>query len=414
MDKRYLRKILMIVAVMLIVATMIVSVVNLYFKSPETEVITRFLDVETIEVSYECPAIVSRNEYVIECDVTDKSVLYFYDNGEKVAKNSVLAYVYDDPKYQSVIETVYEKKQLVTHYEDVIFAYNMYTLTELNAEISKLTNQINSFFASNDTTELQKLEKKLSLFIGVRDIKIGSSMTVSTCYQTIDNLNVEIDELIDSMGNEYQIVKSSRSGYFFRGSDGLEATVTPSALDSITCSEVVELFDTESVSGNNVGKIVEGYDWYSVCVIPATMIPEFNVGSEYKIAITNESNLSVNMTLSKIIYTYGEENAALVFYSESAPDSFEYSRFQYFDVVYASYSGYAVPTMAVRYVNGVQGVYVLYGYRVEFREISPLYERDGIVLADPDAKSKSEYKILSYYDNVILKGYDLYVDKIID
>ena len=68
----------------------------------------------------------------------------------------------------------------------------------------------------------------------------------------------------------------------------------------------------------------------------------------------------------------------------------------------------------MRYLDGVAGVYCLYGYRVVFREISPTFERDGLIIVDTDAKSTSDYRTLSYYDNMILKGFDLYVGKIIE
>lgn len=414
MDKKYLRKVLLVVAVMLIVITLIFSTVNFFFTSPESEIVTRFPTEETFDLSVECPAYVTRNEHVIECDISARSVLYFYQSGEKVPKNSVLAYVYDGEDNQDIIDRIYDNRDKIKHFESIISAYDMYTLTELNDEIFKLTNQINSFMSSNDTTELVDLENRLLLLIGVRDIKIGSDMTIAACHQKISDLNTEIDELISSMGTDYEVVTASMSGYFFRGTDGYENIVTPSSLESISCGEVVDLFDMETKTSSFVGKIVDGYDWNSVCIIPASMISDFTIGNDYNIQITNESNLSISMTLSRVIYTYGEQRAALVFYSQQSPLMFEYSRFQFFDVVYDSYSGYAIPSTAVRYLDGVQGVYILYGYRVEFREIAPLYERDGVILVDANAKSSSDYRILSYYDNIILKGLDLYVDKIID
>lgn len=414
MDKKYLRKVLLIVAVMLIVVTLVFSTVNFYFTSPESEIVTRFPTEETFNVSVECPTFVTRSEYVIECDVTSKAVLYFYESGEKVAKESVLAYVYDDEDNCEIIERIYKIRDKIDHLKSIISAYNMYTLEELNDEIFKLTNKINTYMSSNDTTELENLESRLLLFIGVRDMKIGSDMTLASCNRKIADLNTEIDDLIDSMGTDFETVKASMSGYFFRGTDGFENVVEPSSLEHIDCDLVADLFEEKQTPSNYVGKIIDGYDWYSLCIIPSSMIADFTVGREYDIRVTNESNVNIKMTLSRVAYTYGDDKAALVFYSQQTPETFEYSRFQYFDVVYNSYSGFSIPTTAVRFLDGVQGVYILYGYRVEFREISPIYERDGVVLVDSNAKSTSDYKALSYYDNIILKGFDLYVDKIID
>ena len=214
MDKKYLRKVLLVVAVMAIVTVLIFSTVNFYFASPESEVVTRFPTTETFDLCVECPTYVIRNEQVIDYDISDHSVLYFYESGERVSKGSTLAYVYDGQDSVDTINQIYATKELIKHFESIISAYDMYTLEELNREIFKLTNKINLCISSNDTTELEKLESKLLLFVGVRDIKIGSGISIAKCHQKIDDLNTRIDELISSMGDSYEVIKASMSGYF--------------------------------------------------------------------------------------------------------------------------------------------------------------------------------------------------------
>ena len=64
----------------------------------------------------------------------------------------------------------------------------------------------------------------------------------------------------------------------------------------------------------------------------------------------------------------------------------------------------------------VQGVYVLYGSEVQFKQISILYAEDDYVICDttPDEDELFNGETVSLYDKVILKGDDLYDGKVIE
>ena len=63
----------------------------------------------------------------------------------------------------------------------------------------------------------------------------------------------------------------------------------------------------------------------------------------------------------------------------------------------------------------VQGVYVLYGSEVQFKQISILYASKDYVICDPDPPEKVLFNgdTISLYDKVIVKGDDLYDGKVI-
>ena len=50
---------------------------------------------------------------------------------------------------------------------------------------------------------------------------------------------------------------------------------------------------------------------------------------------------------------------------------------------------------------------------MEFREVSPIVLSDGTVLADALAEPTGKYQTLQYYDLLIVRGKELYVDKIV-
>ena len=63
----------------------------------------------------------------------------------------------------------------------------------------------------------------------------------------------------------------------------------------------------------------------------------------------------------------------------------------------------------------VQGVYVLYGSEVQFKQISVIYANDDYVICDPspDPDKLFNGETISLYDKVIVKGDDLYDGKVI-
>ena len=86
------------------------------------------------------------------------------------------------------------------------------------------------------------------------------------------------------------------------------------------------------------------------------------------------------------------------------------------NIVRTSYTGYRVPVSAVRIVEDHQGVYVLDGDIVRFRQIDALAQINGYVIcAEQNPQSDPDYgKKLGLYDQVITKGKNLYDGKIIN
>ena len=72
-----------------------------------------------------------------------------------------------------------------------------------------------------------------------------------------------------------------------------------------------------------------------------------------------------------------------------------------------------MPISAVRMQDGVQGVYVLRGYEVVFKEIETILETDGyFIVKENDGTPESRGK-LALNDQIIISGKNLYVGKIV-
>ena len=79
-------------------------------------------------------------------------------------------------------------------------------------------------------------------------------------------------------------------------------------------------------------------------------------------------------------------------------------------VVTKEYDGLRVPSSALRVVDSKRGVYVLTGMQVKFVDVNVLYKDDSYMICE---KQTSDESVLRLYDEVIVKGKNLYDGKIV-
>jgi len=77
-------------------------------------------------------------------------------------------------------------------------------------------------------------------------------------------------------------------------------------------------------------------------------------------------------------------------------------------IKFYNYSGIKVDRSSLRLVNGELGVYIKYGDVVKFRKINIIYETEDYIVS---GLTDSGDSYLSMYDEIIVTGKDLYIDK---
>ena len=79
-------------------------------------------------------------------------------------------------------------------------------------------------------------------------------------------------------------------------------------------------------------------------------------------------------------------------------------------MVKKEYDGLKVSKNALRVVDSKRGVYVLTGMQVKFVEVNVLFSNDSYMICE---KQSADDSVLRLYDEVIVKGKNLYDGKII-
>jgi hypothetical protein len=202
-------------------------------------------------------------------------------------------------------------------------------------------------------------------------------------------LKAERSSLIATYGKKTATIRSESIGYFFRDCDGYESIFDPALLDTITVGGFAELVsrDPADVSGS-VGKMISDPKWYLCVMLNSGEEEGFVEGKKYGVVYNDNAARRLMMTLERIVLDLDDHDgdgdraeALLILSSKEMPKDFSYLRAQDVSIEVAKYEGYRIPQSAVRYYDGMTGVYTLVGGYVFFRQIDVIYEGSGYVIA---------------------------------
>ena len=226
----------------------------------------------------------------------------------------------------------------------------------------------------------------------------------------LSSLYAERSGLIATYGKKTGSVNADSVGYFFRDCDGYESIFDPALLKDITVGSFAELTEQApaDISGC-VGKMLDEAKWYLCVPLDSENARGFTEGEDYNIIYNDNGGRKLTMTLERFVLDLADYDsdgdraeALLIFSTKEMPKSFKYFRSQDVSIEYASYRGYRIPLSAVRYYDGMTGVYTLNGGYVFFRRIEVIYEGGGYCIAadyaDAEPGKPLTYTALGFSD----------------
>ena len=234
-------------------------------------------------------------------------------------------------------------------------------------------------------------------------------------------LESERTALITGSGAAAESVYSDCAGYYYSDIDGFEEIFSSEKISNLTLDEYDSLISSAAdislqknrQGGTNCGKIVTEYNWYIGVRITTEESRSYTEGYTYTVIFPYNSDIRISMILDRMILQADDDRVVLVFRTNTIPEHFSVLRRQTVQIVTETWEGYKVPLSAVRIVDGVQGVYILEGYIVEFRRIEPMCEIDGYFICRENNGSEEDADMLEMYDHIIINGKNLYSGKII-
>ena len=428
MKKEILKKIGIVAVIFAIVIYVVVTAVNANMKNSNeltTEIAVKYDYSESISAD----AIIVREETVVKNNIADGVEYYMVNDGDKVAVGSVVAKVFADEtdalfynKIQEIDEKIEVLESLNTPYDNV--STDSAVDAQIYLNICSLLDAVNNGdFKDRDTSA-----ENLVYSINQRQRIVG---TVADFNPQIQTLQQEKTKYSDAGSNYIAEITAPKAGYFVANVDGYENVYNYDSVTDLTVEDLSKVYVPESISENSIGKIVSGLDWFIVCKLSADDALSLSHSESYpEIIFSSASDEPVPVDLVALNQASKQSDAIAVFKCNYMNSNLSSLRNEPVQIVINSFEGVRLSKDALHddYVQvvdnegeptgetaRVQGVYILHGSELLFREVSVIFAGSDFVIIDinPESAILKSDKTIIINDEVVIEGDDLYDGKII-
>lgn len=340
-----------------------------------------------------------RDEQVLTFDGGNGVVSYAVADGGKLAKNSVVAYIYAD---ESDIETKQEIQKLQSELDVLVKIQNPGT-TEV-AQPSYITSLIEEKYLSIAyNKELGNLEKvsttKEELLVQLSTLQIVTDPD-SSFEGRISELNTQISDLEAKLSEPVSTIRVDKPAYFVSYIDGYEDTLSIDTMDSLTVNDLNNVKDeADGLNTNNViGKLIDGYKWYIVGVIDNSK-DTFAVNDMVTLSLES-SSINIKGKVTNIKSTERPNESIVYVQCDNMSDDVVQHRVETIEMSKENYQGIRVPKSALRFVDDVEGVYIKVGEQIKFKKVDVIYRANEYIIS----KANADDDYLALYDDIVVEG----------
>lgn len=374
-----------------------------FYASIATESADTFEYTEGIDAT----ATFIRNEVALTSD--DSGTVHFLvSNGEKVAKDGKIADIFSNDAASAAASRIAEiDKQLKLISE--IEGYNDTTAVDVDTINQRISSHLNSFvYATQDGrfTDAGNCATELLTMMTRKQVATGQQSDFSVLKA---DLNSEKSNLLLQMGSPKKSIFSNTAGYFVSNADGYEKVLTSSNLENTT-PEYIENLKQETVAENVIGKIVYDYEWFLAVPVTLNDSMHYKVSDTVTVKIDTSSISRITATIHSINLSDTEEKAVMILRCNAMNSELASLRTASVKIIRKEYSGIKVDSKAIRIVDSVTGVYVVSGLEAKFVTVNILYSDDDYKICELNTADTSKLRL---YDEIIVKGKNLYDGKII-
>ncbi len=378
------------------------QLVSIFYKPITTE----SAYYHTASKGFDITGIIIRNESLVK---TNKDgVLHFITpDGNRVAKNGVIANVYQNEDASITLSRIDTIKKKINDIEEIVSQNNVQAgnLDVANHNVDNKLNELVLSSSFGDFGNVPERCEELLTSLNRRKALLGETDDFSS---QLSALNAELESLESSLSNPIGKITSSESGYFISVTDGYEKTFDISDLSKIT-PEFLSNLSKQKFDNNVVGKIVSDYEWYIAANISLEQSLNFKEGDNLTIHTTVKASPDLPVQVKKINLSSDGTDAVIIFSCSSMNSELATMRSGAMKVIKQEYSGLRIPKQALRVVEGKKGVYVVSGMQIKFVPVEIVYTADDFILC----KKTDIDGDLRLYDQVVVKGKNLYDGKII-
>lgn len=406
-------KVIIYIALVLIILYVVYTVFLLTFQS------TKLFTVEQGKLYLEetLNGYIIRDETVIKGENYKNGMEQIKTEGEKTAKNESVFRYYsqNESNLKQKILELDEKIQTVMKETENILNSGL-----LATEVKTIENQIDEKVKElNKITDMSKIveyKKEINELVSKKAKIAGDSSKQGSYLKQLIEERAKYESELNS-GAEY--IKATKSGIVSYRVDGLEETLTPNNIESLS-KEYLENLNLKTgkiiATNNECGKIIDNFTCYIATISNSKQAKEAKIGDKVKIRLPNNSEID-----SKITYIKQEENDEYLIVLEVKKEISELINYRKisFELIWLSYSGLKVPNEAIAEKDGIK--YVVRN-RAGYLSKIPVkigtvnkkdatndrytiienYEADELRKLGYTDKQINNYKKISLYDEIIM------------
>ncbi len=438
MTKRAFKRLLCSVAFRLLVVAMILYTLYHCVAAFSDRVVTDVIVPGVGKTVVSGEAVLFRDETVLSVSGGNYLCSYAWENGAKVHATSTLAQLY---LTSADADTVRQYQETLIALDRQIAVAESCPTAELLSSLASLRNDAQSTLitTSGDSSDGAPMDQisdgAFSLLLLLNRIGALTGENGGSGEALAASLRAERQQLLLAASYAARtlmvadIATDATGGYFFYANqvDGYEQIFCRADLADMTLQELDAAMASPRVTYGQgttvVGKLVKSYSWSIAVPMDPSVARELEQGEVYEVRFTDEYDLTLDMTLDRVIGSVAEGRAVAVFSCTVMPSGFSYTRYSNVEITLTKTQGLRVPETALTQQGGVQGVYILDDGRVSFRAVQIEWQSDGYILAYIPTKEERESEENTTYhadryiavrDVVIIEGDDLYDGKYMD
>ena len=337
------------------------------------------------------------------------------EDDEKVKKGEAVVSIYKNEIDANLKKEIADVTEKMTALEKTV-KYKTSVGADENKSEQNIIEEIKKIGKNTDRGNIQEIaqiKKNINSILLRRTNKLDNADETE-----LNALKTKLEELKSKQNEQSHTIYAQNAGTFVSKVDGTEELMSLSEIEKngITHRKLREISRfkpktkvvTKVDKGDAVGKLVDNYKWVLAAEIPFNQSELINIGDEIYMRFSDSDEEPVK----GVVENMSEEDSGKVIirirsnkYSKTVYRTYK-SQVQ---LIKHTYSGIKVPQEALRIVDGKKGVYVLRGDLAKFVVVDIKYSDDEWVIVSESEKSGA----LKMYDEVILKGRNLYNEKVV-
>lgn len=348
-----------------------------------------------------------RNEKIVTAD-SNSTLHFLVGDGLRVSKNGVIAEIYDSKNASVTVTKIESLKKQIADIED-LKAYNNQNAADLDLITNRVKSSIDDMIyngAHGNYHDMPDYFNYYLLSINRQQMLTGEQTDFSA---QLASLNAELESLNQSLPVSTGNIKAEQSGYFISSIDGYENILSVDNLDAVT-PEFLKSLKPQEKTDNAIGKIVSDYEWYIAAKVSLNDSLKYKVGDSLVISTGLKSSPTLSVNVKQINISDDSDSAVVIYSCQQMNSEIAYMRTGSMTVVNSTYKGLKLPKKSLRVLDGQTGVYVLSGITLEFVPVNVVFSNDDFIICE---QQTSVDKVLRLYDEVVVKGRNLYDGKIV-